>query len=255
MAAPQLHDIKIVRRKTTERACVEAVPPEEFGIGRTARSLRTCGYCFHQVIKRAADLIAQGYDEDQIRALPAWTGLTNTEQTARDTINENAGSAGDHGANDALREVQVIEHYIRIDYDGKGKPKLYRVTTGGSQGDILRRDGKEEIIEEDVIPFAAMTPVIITHRFFGRSIADLVIDIQRIKTALLRGLLDNQYLHNNPRVEVGEDGATPNTIPDLLESRPGGLVRTKRVGSLAWQTVPDISQSVYPALQYFDATR
>jgi hypothetical protein len=43
-------------------------------------------------------------------------------------------------------------------------------------------------------PFAAMTPVIVTHRFFGRSIADLVMDIQRIKTALLRSILDNAYL-------------------------------------------------------------
>ncbi len=43
----------------------------------------------------------------------------------------------------------------------------------------------------DAIPFAAMTPVPVTHRFFGRSVADLVLDIQRIKTALLRGMLDN----------------------------------------------------------------
>jgi hypothetical protein len=54
------------------------------------------------------------------------------------------------------------------------------------------------------MPFAAMTPVIVTHRFFGRSIADLVMDIQRIKTALLRATLDNAYLANNPRVEVAE---------------------------------------------------
>ena len=56
------------------------------------------------------------------------------------------------------------------------------------------RDGEPDVIEEDAIPFAAMTPVIVTHRFFGRSIADLVMDIQRIKTALLRALLDNVYI-------------------------------------------------------------
>ncbi len=75
--------------------------------------------------------------------------------------------------------------------------------------------------EEDAIPFAAMTPVIVTHRFFGRSIADLVMDIQRIKTALLRALLDNAYLANNPRTEVAESHATETTLDDLLVSRPG----------------------------------
>ena len=54
------------------------------------------------------------------------------------------------------------------------------------------------------MPFAAMTPVIMTHRFFGRSVADLVMDIQRIKTSMLRGIADNVYLANNQRLEVAE---------------------------------------------------
>jgi hypothetical protein len=80
-------------------------------------------------------------------------------------------------------------------------------------------------------------------------------DIQRIKTALLRGALDNLYLHNHPRVEVPESHASDNTLDDLLVSRPGGIVRTKVPGGLQWQVVPDITASIYPALQYFDATR
>jgi hypothetical protein len=80
-------------------------------------------------------------------------------------------------------------------------------------------------------------------------------DIQRIKTALLRSALDNLYLHNNPRVEVAEAYAGESTLDDLLVSRPGGIVRTKQPGGLNWQVVPDITGSVYPALQYFDAVR
>ena len=80
-------------------------------------------------------------------------------------------------------------------------------------------------------------------------------DIQRIKTALLRGMLDNLYLHNNPRVEVSEAHASETTLDDLLVSRPGGIVRTRQPGGLNWQEVPDITASIYPALQYMDATR
>jgi hypothetical protein len=103
------------------------------------------------------------------------------------------------------------------------------------------------------MPFAATTPVPMTHRFFGRSIADLVMPLQREKTALKRGALDNLYLHNNPRVEVAEAAAGPNTLDDLLVSRPGGVIRTKTAGGLNWQVVPDITGSVYPMLQYIDA--
>jgi hypothetical protein len=97
--------------------------------------------------------------------------------------------------------------------------------------------------------------VIVTHRFFGRSIADLVMDIQRIKTALLRAVLDNAYLANNPRVEVAETHTSESTLDDLLVSRPGGIVRTKMPGGVNWQTVPTIGNHVFPLLEYADAAR
>jgi hypothetical protein len=96
------------------------------------------------------------------------------------------------------------------------------------------------------IPFAAATPVPMTHRFFGRSIADLVMPTQREKTAMKRGALDNMYMHNNPRVEVAEANAGPNTLDDLLVSRPGGVIRVN------WQDVPDVTPSIFNALQFLD---
>ena len=112
-----------------------------------------------------------------------------------------------------------------------------------------------DIEEVDVIPFACITPYIVTHRLCGRSAADLVMDIQRIKTALTRGLLDNIYLTLNPRVEVSESNANENTLDDLLISRPGGIVRTKTPGGLNPFVHPDITGSIYPMLQYMDSTR
>jgi hypothetical protein len=197
-------------------------------------------------------LIAEGFDAAQVTALGDYTGNTDVETISRDTVNEHFGSSD---VNKAARLVKITEHYVRMDYEGNGRPCLYQVITGGDGGDILRKDGKECVEPFDAMPFAATTPVPITHRFFGRSIADLVMDIQRIKTALVRGMLDNLYLHNNPRVEVAEANAGPNTLDDLLVSRPGGVVRTKTAGGLNWQVVPDITSSVYPALQYLDATR
>lgn len=259
MEAPHqtTHDVVVKRSKTYANVKIDPVPPEEFGIARNARSIRECDYAFHKVLTTPAKLIAQGFDATQVNQLPPYTGITNVEEVNRDTVWEfqaNAGAGGDH-LNKAVQRVEVTEHYVRMDYEGDGNPRLYKVTTGGSIGDVLTKDGKPDIEPLDAIPFAAMTPVIMTHRFFGRSIADLVMDIQRIKTALLRGALDNTYLISNPRVEVGEEGATAQTLDDLLVARPGGVIRTKRVGSIEWQTVPNITPAIFPALEYMDQTR
>jgi hypothetical protein len=255
--APQakLHDVTLVTRRTYECARVEGVPPEEFGIARNARRICDAGYCFHEVLREQAELIGQGYDPAQIKRLPSDSASGTSESQARDSVDEGGHAQADESENRANRLIRITEHYVRLDYDGDDKPALYRVTTGGDQSEILRRNGEDDVVRQDMVPFAAMTPVIITHRFFGRSIADLVMDIQRIKTALLRALLDNAYLANNPRVEVAESHASEQTLDDLLVSRPGGVVRTKQPGGIQWQVVPTIGNHVYPLLEYQDMTR
>lgn len=247
------HDVTIVTTRKLAQARVMGVPPEEFGIERGARAIHDCNYCFHEVVsKTQAQLIAEGFDAEQVKSLADYTGNTEIETLARDTVEEHFWvTSGD--ANPAARLVRITEHYVRMDYEGNGRPCLYQVITGGDQGEILRKDGKDCITPFDAMPFAAATPVPVTHRFFGRSIADLVMPLQREKTALKRGALDNLYLHNNPRVEVAEANAGANTLDDLLVSRPGGVVRTKTPGGLNWQVVPDITTSIHPMLQYLDA--
>lgn len=248
---PMLHDVTVVTTSTYACAKVMPVPPEEFGIEAGARNIRDSNYCYHKTITTESKLIEQGYDADQVRGLPTYRAITTTEETARDTVDER--SQPSEGLNKAARLVEVIEHYARLDYEGDGKARLYKVTTSGTNGEILKLDGDPDIESVDVMPFAAMTPIIMTHRFFGRSIADLVIEIMRIKTALTRGMLDNIYMRLNPRVEVPEANASANTLDDLLTSRPNGIVRTKTGGGLQWQVVPDVTGSIYPAFQYLDS--
>src|SRR5262249_15620558 len=78
---------------------------------------------------------------------------------------------GDDGLNGSSRLIRITEHYVRMDYEGNDEAALYRCTSAGEEGVLLLRDGEPDVVREDVIPFAAMTPVIVTHRFFGRSIA------------------------------------------------------------------------------------
>jgi hypothetical protein len=250
---PVTHDVTVITTKKLAQARVLGVPPEEFGVSPNTRTIKDCQYAFHDIVtKTEGEYLDEGFDEDQIKGLETYTGNTDIETLARDTVWEHQFSSGEQ-MNSASRIVKVTEHYIRMDYEGKGRADLYMVITGGAQGEVLNKDKKICVYPIDVIPFATTTPVPITHRFFGRSIADLVMPVQREKTALKRGALDNLYLHNNPRVEVPEANAGPNTLDDLLVSRPGGVVRTKTGGGLQWQVVPDITASIYPMLQYLDS--
>jgi hypothetical protein len=248
-----LHDITVVHRSTYKCAKVESVPPEEFGISRYARSIKDATYCYHQTPNLTqSDLISQGYDAAQIRKLPSTGMAMSEEDQARDTVEKDRAAADT--VNKATRRILVTEHYVVMDYDDDGA-KLYRVTTGGDELEVLTRKGEPDVHLVDEMPFASATPIPVTHRFYGRSIADLVIDIQQIKTALLRSLLTNAYLSNNSRLELAESHAHERTLDDLLVNRPGGVVRTKLPGGLVPIPNQPIGNFAFPLIEYIDATR
>ncbi|MES1150108.1 MAG: hypothetical protein ABUL53_13100, partial [Bradyrhizobium guangdongense] len=136
MDSPVTHDVTIVTTRKLAQARVMGVPPEEFGIERGARSIRDCNYCFHEVVtKTEGELIAEGFDAGQIRALRPHAGTTGIEALARDTVEEHlASTAGGSSVNSATRLVRITEHYVRMDYEGTGRPCLYQIIAGGEQG-------------------------------------------------------------------------------------------------------------------------
>jgi hypothetical protein len=254
------HDVTISTSRDESQCCVEAVPPEEFGISRHARcDVQDAPYLFHEPAngKTERELVALGYDPEQIKELPSYASPSDSassEQVARDTVLEN-NTADHESTNKPNRRIRITEHYVWLDYKGDGVARRYRVVTGGEDSTILERDGKPDIEEIEWWPFAVGTPIIQPHRFFGISMADVTMDIQLKKTALERGGLDNVYFTVNPRPEVAQEGSTDNTLDDLMVWRPGAPIRVKTPGTVNWQVVPDITGSIYPALQYQDAVR
>jgi hypothetical protein len=248
-----LHSFTLICRHKKRTARVEAVPPEEFLIDRNARNIRDSSYCAHVTHKSKAQFVAMGYDEDQIRELTAWTGGTETQARARSTVDEADGATVD--SNWAGEIVEVVEHYILCDYENSGEPSLYKIATDEAGELLMLKGGKPAIEPCDEMPFAALTPVIVTHRVIGKSVADLVIDIQQIKTALTRAMLDNVYLANNNRYEVSESTSTKHTIEDLLSNRIGGFIRVKSPGTIMPVQNNPIGPFAFPMLEYVDGMR
>jgi len=224
-SAPPVLAYDVACRRTRISGCVkvENVPPEEFLISRKAKSIQDASFVAHRVARTQSDLVSMGYKNvDQISGDDQATAL-NMERIERlGYDDELAYLQADtlSTPDDSQRVIWVTECYVRCDYDGDGISELRKVVRAGNQ--IL----ENEIV--DCAPFVAITPVPMPHKFFGLSVADLALEAQKIKTNILRGMLDNMYLSINGRY-FAVDGQV--NLDDLLASRPGGVVRVKQPGA------------------------
>lgn len=243
-----LYDVTIKRTAKIGRVKLMAVPPEEFLISRRAKSVSDATLVAHRFRKRRGDLVAEGYDEDDVMKLTANDAfLMNQEKITRDSFdNEDASLPDSNGTDPLNEEVVVVESYVRCNYNGDGKLVIRQVVSGEDASIILAN----EPWDDDGAPFVAdIKPIILTHHFEGISIADLLLDIQYIRSTVYRQLLDNIYQINNQRTELPEAAIGTNTIDDLLTNRPGGIVRTKGSGGMMKQMeTTSIISDVLPLL-------
>jgi hypothetical protein len=132
----------------------------------------------------------------------------------------------DNELDESMVRGWLSEEYVLVDYDGDGIAERRRIVRLGK----LILENKEC----SHVPISAWTPYILTHRFDGLSVADLVSDFQRIGTEILRQSLDNLYLANNQETVVltdAQDSPMAN-IDDLLNRRPGGIMRERVAGAI-----------------------
>lgn len=218
----------------------KAWPPEDFTVALDTIALRDTHYCCARSRQRVQDLISNGIDPDKARALPPYALL--------DIITKQRDEAGEHnqlqaGGLDDLKIVEVREHYIRLAHDD-GEICLYRVLTDMEERVCL------EYREVDEVPFAAITPYLSSHRFYGESIADKLIQIQQIKTALLRMTLDSGYFALNQRMEVAVSRSNEFTIADLLRNEPSVPVRSATGDAVRPLSSGGLSFDTFSAMEY-----
>lgn len=239
-----LYDFTVTQRKNYGCAKWMAVPAEDFTVSADTVRLEDAPYSAMRSRPRVFQLIAEGHPRDKVEALPAYG--TQTDQSvdqARDQAGEHERSQNLGGKGD-YRQVEIVTHLIRVLNDND-ELELWKVVTGGSETVLL---SKEKL---NRVGFAALTPYLEPHRFYGRSVYDLLGEIQRIQTALTRMALDSGYFALNQRHEVAMDQATANTLSDLLDNRPGLPVRTKNGQAVRPLTSPGLSFDAFGALEYF----
>ena len=246
LPGPMLHDVKVRRSRPTEYVEICPVPPDEILVSERARgpSLQDVDFVQHRTRKTLSELRQAGYkvpddisDDDKGESI---------EDIARQRFGEGGDMYDDDTGNAARRIVMYKETYIRIDRDGDGVAELRRVCSVGLN--LLADD------ECDIVGIGAGTGILMPHQHLGMSAYDLVEDIAKIKTNLLRSYLDNRNQINNTRTAVDEARAN---VDDFLVSRPGGVVRGSGNPN-EWMmpiVTPDTSTGALQGLEYLDTIR
>ena len=240
-----MHDVKILRRSSKGSMQIASVPPEEWFIDRNSRSIDDCYVCGQRTNMRAGDLIAMGYDDELVATLDSSTDVTDTTTTEEEARRGYAinPDEDENALDPSMKNVMVTEAFMRIDADGTGIPILHRVIMGGTSYKLL------DYMPCDEIPFAVFEIEPTSHAFFGHSIADIVMDDQDAATAILRGILDNVAMVNNPRFAAVSDQVN---MDDLLSNEIGAIVRMRAPGMVQSLDTPFVAGQTLTALNYLD---
>jgi len=237
------YEVYVQRSKEVGQVKVENVPPEEFLISKSARSIEDSPFVAHRRLMTRSELVAIGYDQEIVDELPAYNDLTfNRERIARFPNGEQPDQ--NTSLDFSMELLEVYECYIRIDEDDDGIAELRRIVYCGSK--ILEDE------ETDYVPFHSICPIPIPHKFFGQSLADRTMDIQLQKSTITRQSLDNLYLTNNSRVGI-VDGQV--NIDDVLNASVGGVIRMKSINAMVPITVQSTFGQAMPMLEYLDGVQ
>lgn len=217
-----LHTVTLKKTRPKKKLCFKVLPPErtKCDIDTESFLLEDSNYFEYWDIVTISHLRALGFDVEDDIASGEDDEDDTEEGRARDLYSEETTGHSELGSADpAMRKVRARCIWIRHDTDEDGIAELQQVYRVGQT--ILEKGGKPFVYHVSRIPVACITPNINPHRHIGTSEADLAGDIQRIRTAMLRGGLDGFYLAVNPRHIVSNEV----NVDDLMVSRPGGIAR------------------------------
>ena len=238
-----MHSLKVSHEKTTGELKMEGVPPEEFLVDRNAKSVDDAYIVAHKTEMRVSDLVSMGYDHEDVHDL---SGLSDDSTYTDNEQFERMGFEQEDEENiqdPSMKKVQVTEAYMKMDKEGTGVAIMYRILMAGGENKVLECEPFGEV------PFAVFEVDPEPHTFFGRSVADLIMNDQDSSTAMLRGMMDNVALTNSPRQGYVQGQVN---VDDLMNNEIGGLVRMKSPAALVDIATPFVAGQVLTAMQYMD---
>ena len=245
---PASYDLTIRRLKPKDQVCIESVPPEEVLISRHARDIETASYVAHRMIKSVSDLVAMGYDQEEIEQYAGYGGSaldpeSYEEQEARNPFDNMVyPDRNDAGGKDVL----YVEHYLYYDFDDDGIDERIKVCTAGNGLEVL------DVEPLDELPICMFCPDPEPHTAIGSCPADYLKPIQAAKSQIMRDTLDSLGHSIFPRMGVVEGQVN---IDDVLNTDIGQPIRMRAPGMVQPFAVPFVGKEAFPVLGYLDEAK
>ena len=215
---------------------IAGVPPEEMRLDRYARTFRDSRLVGHERVVPIDQMIAMGYSREQCM------DHVQSQQINEFTMEAQLRNAGRFMSTRVGDGVQYGEWYIKADKNGDGHPELRYICTMGEDHEIVSDE------EANRIKFALFSCDPISHTIVGDSIADYTEDIQKIKTNMMRGILDSLAESINPKTVVNELMVN---LDDALNDDLGAVIRTRGDPNSAvmYTQTPFIGQAALPIVE------
>ena len=220
---------------------VAGVPPEEMRLDRYARSFQLSRIVGHQRVVAIDELTGMGYPRELCM------GYLQSQNINEFTMEAQLRNPGRYMSTRIGDGVLYGEFYIKIDKDGDGIAELRYICTMGEDAEIVHDEPANRI------RFAHFGVDPISHTIVGDSLADYTMDIQRIKTNMMRNTLDNLAESINPKTVINELNTN---VDDALNDEVGAVIRTRGDPRAAVQfaNIPFAGQQVLPILELLNDT-
>jgi len=141
----------------------------------------------------------------------------------------------------ARMKFKLYECYTKYDINDDGLLEPVIVTVVNNV--ILRVE--ENLYERP--PFFTLAPILEPYEIWGKSFSDIIGDIQHIKTALIRQILVNIALNNDPKTEVVENLVN---LEDVVLDK--SFIRVKQPNSIKPLRTQPLAPWTYNFLEYIE---
>jgi hypothetical protein len=226
------------------RIVCEDFPVYEFFVSRNATSLEDARVHGHQRSVTVGEAIEMGLDYDD------WSELTGTDPEQKHAAAQSRARRGysvdnsDEDSEDLTqKEILLTEVYCKFDLDGDGREERYCFYLGGTSYKYI--DHHE--VEDYCIDLICLDPM--PYTVIGRSLADIAVEMQDNETSILRAVIDNAHMANNPRY-----AGDPNQVDfnDLMNNAIGAPIKTKGAANIQVVDIPFTGGALIPFLEYLE---
>ena len=215
---------------------IAGVPPEEMRLDRYARSFKESRIVGHERVVPIDQMMAMGYPRELL------LDHLQSQDIHEFTMESQLRNPGRFMSTRVGDGVLYGEWFIKADQNGDGVPELRYVCTMGEDHEIVSDE------EANRVKFALFSCDPISHTIVGDSLADYTQDIQKIKTNMMRGVLDSLAESINPKTVVNELMVN---LDDALNDDLGAVIRTRGdpSASVMFTTTPFAGQAAMPVIE------